>query len=121
VPARILVIDDDANLRQTLVLVLEHAGYSVTPSGCAREGLYCLQREAFDLIFLDIAMPEIDGLAFLPQLRDHYPHIPVMVLTGNTLPDPAVELLPAGVSGYLSKPVDPEHILAQVSRLTERK
>jgi len=120
-PIRILVIDDDCNLRQTLVMVLEHAGYEVTPSANALEGLCCLERQGFDLIFLDIATPEIDGLVFLPELHQRYPCIPIMILTGYVLPDPASGQLPAGVSGFLSKPVDPEHILAQVSRLTNEK
>jgi CheY-like chemotaxis protein len=115
---RILVIDDDANLRQTLALILEHAGYKVTSSASAQEGLYCLKKQLFDLIFLDIVMPGVDGLTLLPQLNQQYPQIPVMILTGNVTPDPDVEPWPAGVSGFLSKPVDPEHILAQVSKLT---
>ena len=117
-PARILVIDDDLNLRQTLVMVLEHAGYEVTPSANAFEALCCLERQGFDLIFLDIATPEIDGLAFLPELHQRYPCIPIMILMGTVLPDPATGRLPVGVSGFLSKPADPGHILAQVSRLT---
>ncbi len=120
-PARILVIDDDVNLRQTLVMVLEHAGYVVTPSASADEGLCCLEKQGFDLIFLDLAVPEFDGLALLPELRQHYPCIPVMILAGNILPDHLNGQLPAGVSGLLSKPVDPEYILAQVSRLTAGK
>jgi CheY-like chemotaxis protein len=115
---RILVIDDDANLRQTLALILEHAGYSVTASASAHEGLGCLEKQAFDLIFLDVVMPEMDGLALLPLLQLHHPHIPIMILTGNALPDPTGEQWPLGVRGFLSKPVDPEYILAQVSQLT---
>jgi DNA-binding NtrC family response regulator len=115
---RILVIDDDANLRQTLALILEHAGYKVTSSASAQEGLCCLKKQAFDLIFLDMVMPEANGLTLLPELNQHYPNIPIMVLTGNVLPDPAVEHWPTGVRGFLSKPVDPERILAQVSQLT---
>ncbi len=120
-PARILVIDDDVNLRQTLVMVLEHAGYVVTPSANANEGLGCLEKQAFDLIFLDLAAPEIDGLTLLPELHQHYPCIPVMILAGNVPPNHSGGRLPEGVSGFLSKPVDPEHILAQVSRLTNGK
>ncbi len=117
-PTRILVIDNDVNLRQTLVMVLEHAGYVVTPSANADEGLCCLERQGFDLIFLDLAAPEIDGLALLPELRQRYPYIPVMMLTETAPPAPPGGHLPAGVSGLLAKPVDPESILAQVSRLT---
>ncbi len=120
-PARILVIDDDVNLRQTLVLVLEHAGYVVTPSANANEGLGCLKKQGFDLIFLDLAAPEIDGLTLLPELRQHYPCIPVMILAGNIPPSPRSGQLPNGVSCFLSKPVDPEQILAQISRLTNGK
>ncbi len=115
---RILVIDDDANLRQTLAMVLEHAGYVVTPSASAQYGLHCLEKQAFDLIFLDISVPQTNGSALLPRLRERWPRIPVMILTGNAVPDPSSELWQPGVSGYLSKPVDPEQILAQVSKLT---
>jgi two-component system response regulator GlrR len=120
-PAKILIIDDDANLRRTLVMVLEHAGYLVTPSASAAEALCCLDQRGYDLILLDVGVPETNGLDWLPELHQRHPSIPVMLLTGNTLPDPTSAHLPAGVSGYLSKPVDPEHILAQVSRLTNEK
>ncbi len=119
--ARILIIDDDANLRQTLALVLQHAGYAVTTSCSAQEGLNCLEAHPFDLIFLDIAVPQMNGTALLPELRGRYPHIPVMILTSNLAPEPSTTLWQAGVSGYLSKPVDPEQILAQVSKLTSGK
>lgn len=119
VPVRILVVDDDANLRQTLAMVLEHAGYHVTSFASAQDGLCCLEKQAFDLIFLDLAASELDKHSLLPRLQQYYPHIPVMILTGQALPD--TELGSTGVSGYLSKPVDPEHILAHVSRLTAGK
>ena len=120
VPVRILVVDDDDNLRQTLSMLLEHAGYLVTASSSAQESLCCLENETFDLVFLDMAVPDLDQFHLLPRMRQRYPHVPVMLLTGHSLADGGLDPAHCGISGYLSKPVDPENILAHVSHLTSR-
>jgi DNA-binding NtrC family response regulator len=113
----ILIIDDDENLRRTLGLILEHAGYAVTTAANADEGLRAIREQSCDLILLDLVMPDVDGRVLLPVLRQVRPRMPVLVLTGQTLPDLEAELWKKGARGFLPKPVDPECILTQIYTL----
>jgi len=113
----ILVIDDDANLRQTLAMLLEHASYRVVTAARAAEGLAYLAQDVFDLVFLDIQMPEMNGLELLAQIRARYPRLPALILTAYPSPDASREAWAKSANGYLLKPIDPEKILAQVRAL----
>ncbi len=110
----ILVIDDDPNLCHTLALILTRAGYLVTATVRAREALQCLQSGVYDLVFLDLRMPDIDGLALLPEIHRSYPEMPVVILTAHATPESTVELIRQGARDCLSKPIDPAHILARI-------
>jgi DNA-binding response OmpR family regulator len=117
----ILVIDDDDNLRHTLVIILENAGLSVTPAATGHDALCKLKQLSFDLILLDFDLLDASGRALLGVLRQLYSRTPVVVLTGQSYPNLAVELQQLGTRGCLSKPVDPECILTRVlAMLRER-
>jgi DNA-binding NtrC family response regulator len=113
----ILVVDDDFNLRQTLVIILRNAGYDVEFAESAPKGMILLQSRAFDLMILDYKMPEIDGLQLLKTVRHLRPGLPVFFLTGNGSPELEKQAMDNGVKGYLVKPVDPERILQLVRNL----
>jgi len=110
----ILIIDDDPNLCRTLALILTRAGYRVTTATHAHEALQYLQTGAYDLVFLDLKMPDIDGLTLLPEIRRCYPETPVLILTAYATPESTVEAIRRGARDYLSKPIDPGYILARV-------
>ena len=110
----ILIIDDDPNLCRTLALILTRAGYRVTTATHAYEALQYLQADAYDLVFLDLKMPDIDGLTLLPEIHRCYPEMPVLILTAYATPESTVEAIRRGARDYLSKPIDPGHILACV-------
>ena len=113
----ILVVDDDFNLRQTLVIILRNAGYDVEFAENAPKGMVLLQGRPFDLMILDYKMPEIDGMQLLKTVRNLRPDLPVFFLTGNGSPELEKQAWDNGVSGYLVKPVDPERILQLVRSL----
>ncbi len=113
----ILVVDDDLNLRQTLVIILRNAGYGVEFAEDAPKGMVLLQGRPYDLMILDYKMPGIDGLQLLKTVRNLRPELPVFFLTGNGSPELEKEALANGVRGYLVKPVDPERILQLVHSL----
>jgi len=118
----ILVIDDEPNLRRTLAAILQRAGYLVTTASTAREALENLTTGAFDLVFLDIRMPEMDGMTVLPQIRRMYPDMPVLIVTAHATLETAMQAVRQGARDYLLKPVDPEKILARVAEiLAEQK
>lgn len=115
----ILVVDDEFTLRYTLSLILQRAGYNVKAAIDGREILKELQQEKFDLIILDIAMPEKDGIAVLSEIQQHYPHIPVVMLTAYPSSDTMHEARSYGARDYLVKPISPEKVLAVVRKVFE--
>jgi DNA-binding response OmpR family regulator len=110
----ILVVDDEQNLRFTLSAILQEKGYFVTTAASGEEALELLSAIQYDLMFLDLKMPGLDGMEVLAKIQATCPDMPVLILTANTSLDTAVETLRRGAAGYLLKPVDPEQILSRV-------
>ncbi len=118
----ILIIDDEPNLRRSLSLILQRAGYTVTTAADAAEALHLLQAGAYDLTFLDIKLPDQNGIQLLPRLRELYPDMPVLILTAHATLDTAIGAVRLGARDYLLKPIDPDAILTRVRGiLTEGK
>jgi len=118
----ILVIDDEPNLRRSLGLILQRAGYNITTAANASEALHLLQSGAYDLTFLDIKLPDQNGIVLLPQIKELYPEMPILILTAHATLDTAIEAVRLGARDYLLKPIDPENILTRVSSiLSEHK
>lgn len=118
----ILVIDDEPNIRRSLSMILQRAGYTITTVGTAAEALQLLQAGAFDLTFLDIKLPDQNGIQLLPQIRELYAEMPVLILTAHATLDTAIGAVRLGARDYLLKPIDPEVILQRVSTiLSEQK
>src|SRR4030043_687191 len=92
----ILVIDDEPNLRRSLGLILQRAGYNITTAANASEALHLLQSGAYDLTFLDIKLPDQNGIVLLPQIKELYPDMPVLILTAHATLDTAIEAVRAG-------------------------
>jgi DNA-binding response OmpR family regulator len=118
----ILIIDDEPNLRRSLGLILQLAGYTITTAANAAEAIQLLQAGAYDLAFLDIKLPDQNGIQLLPKIKDLYPDMPVLILTAHATLDTAIEAVRLGARDYLLKPIDPENILSRVnSILSEHK
>jgi EAL domain-containing protein (putative c-di-GMP-specific phosphodiesterase class I) len=111
---RILIVDDEAILREVYTGFLAAGGYLVESAGGGKEALDLLGRERFDLILTDIAMPDMDGLQLLRAVRERDLDIPVVLVTGNPNVQTAVEALEQGALRYLLKPVS-EEALRQVA------
>jgi len=118
----ILIIDDEPNLRRSLGLILQRAGYIITTAANAAEALHLLHAGAYDLTFLDIKLPDQNGLQLLPQIKELYPDMPILILTAHATLDSAIGAVRLGARDYLLKPIDPEGILSRVdSVLSEQK
>ncbi len=113
----ILLIDDEENLRRTLALILKRAGYQVNTAATVMEARQRLAASTYDLTFLDLKLPDADGLTLLPELRSRFPSMPVLVLTAHDKLDAAIEAVRQGARDYLLKPVDPPLILQRVKAL----
>jgi DNA-binding NtrC family response regulator len=113
----ILIIDDEENLRRTLALILKREGYTVTTAANVGEARGLLQAESYDLAFLDLKLPDVNGLAFLPELRSDFPDMPVLILTAHDKLESATEAVRKGARDYLLKPVDPPMIVQRVKEV----
>lgn len=114
---RILIVDDEANLRHTVARVLQRAGFEVTTAASGKEGLTLLSQQAFDLIYMDIRMPDMNGLETLQAISATYPKIPVILFTGQPDLNSAVSALRQGALDYLQKPLKPELIIERAKTI----
>lgn len=108
--ARILVVDDEADVRTGLEKLLKRMGYAVKTAASAEEADNWLQTERFDLMLLDIELPRMKGTEFLGWSLSRDPEMPVIMLTGLDSPDLAVRCIDSGARTYLVKPIEAEFL-----------
>lgn len=124
--AKILIIDDERAIRNTLKEILEFEGYTVDVAENGRAGLDRALTGAYDLIFTDIKMPELDGLEFLSHYRagmaeQNSEEAPVVVITGHGSVDTAVDALKGGAFDFIQKPLDLNRLLLTTKHALEHK
>ncbi len=118
--ARLLVVDDDPDVRDSLGRALRSAGYSVTAVSNGSDALDAVARSPVDLIVLDVLMPVLDGFEVCRRLRERGDRTPVLVLTARYAVDDRVTGLEAGADDYLVKPFALRELLARVQALLRR-
>jgi two-component system nitrogen regulation response regulator NtrX len=104
--SRILVIDDESAIRDSLKMTLEYAGYEFIGAATGQEGLALAEREAPDIVLLDIKMPGMDGMDVLSRLRQMSETIPVVMISGHGTTSTAVEAIKRGAADFLDKPFE---------------
>jgi adenylate cyclase len=114
--AHILVVDDDADVRRMLQILLTNAGYRVSLAATGEEALAYLELVTPDLVLLDVALPGVDGCQVMEHIKSNpdRPFIPVILVTGHSDPQSKVAALDAGADDFLVKPVDLAELLARV-------
>jgi two-component system, NtrC family, response regulator AtoC len=117
---RILVVDDDAALRDSLALLLAAEGYEVVTAADAPSALACLETPV-DVVLCDVRMPGMDGLELLPELIRRLPGAPVLLMSAYGSGDLAVEALKRGAFDYLAKPFQPAEVILAIKKARERE
>lgn len=117
---RILVVEDDESLRLALADNLGSEGYHVESVGLGREALERLRTSVFDLVVLDLMLPDTDGYAICRKIREGGPMPPVLMLTARTLEEDLVRGFAAGADDYLGKPYRLRELLARTKALLRR-
>lgn len=115
-PPRVVVIDDDRLVRDSMCVYLEDIGYHVVPAASAREGLNCCRDEHPDVVLCDLRMPDMDGLQVLEILTREQPQMPVIVISGAGIITDVVEALRLGAIDYLVKPISDMAVLEHAVR-----
>ncbi|HEX6939322.1 MAG TPA: sigma-54 dependent transcriptional regulator [Longimicrobiales bacterium] len=112
--AAILVVDDEANIRRMVARLLEAEGYRVREAAEGRAAVAAVEEEEPDVVLLDLAMPELDGLAALRALRERRPELPVVMMSGRATLGDAVQATKAGAFHFIEKPLNPEAVLLTI-------
>lgn len=121
-PVRLLLVEDEAHLAAGLKLNFELEGYEVSAATSGREaGRLLLDPVGFDVIVLDVMLPDIDGFTLCQKLRDSGNRTPILMLTARDSVDDRVEGLTAGADDYLTKPFDLAELLARVTSMLRRR
>jgi two-component system nitrogen regulation response regulator NtrX len=118
---RILVIDDESAIRNSLKMTLEYEGYDVTLGATGEEGVKLIEREAPDLVFLDIKMPGMDGLEVLQKLKHLTDTTPVVVISGHADIRTAVDATRLGAFDFIEKPLERERVLVTVRNAVDSR
>ena len=116
----ILLVEDEENLQDTLKLNFEMEGYEVTSAYDGAEALKALHNEYFDLIILDVMLPEIDGITVCENIRLFNSEIPILILSAKNNSADRVIGLKKGADDYLTKPFDLEELLIRVNKLINK-
>src|SRR6202000_227551 len=119
--ARILVIDDEAAIRDSLEVLLTLEGYNGKMASSGGQALRILDLDPFDLILLDLALPGRTGLELLPLIKERQPETPVIMITAYGTVDNVVEAVRAGAENFVQKPWDNEKLLADIRSAVARR
>ncbi|GIU12205.1 sigma-54-dependent Fis family transcriptional regulator [Shewanella sp. c952] len=118
---RLLLVEDDASLREALLDTLMLAQYDCVDVESAEAGILALKNDRFDMVISDVQMEGIGGLGLLNYLQQHHPKVPMLLMTAYATIDNAVNAMKLGAVDYLAKPFSPEVLLNQVSRYLPAK
>jgi two-component system alkaline phosphatase synthesis response regulator PhoP len=116
----ILLVEDEENLQEALKLNLELEGYEITSAYDGAEALKAVQKEYFDLIILDVMLPELDGIVVCETIRLNDPDIPILILSAKNSSADRVLGLKKGADDYLTKPFNLEELLLRVNKLIRK-
>ena len=116
---RVLIVDDEKLSREFLAHATEALGYEAHAVSSGAMALKALQEDSFDLVFTDLRMPEMDGLALVERLQAEHPEVPTVVVTAHGSIDDAVKALRLGASDFLMKPCSPETLSMVIDRISQ--
>lgn len=117
---KILVIDDEAIVRTSCQRTLAPEGYDVRLATNGREGIAFMEKEKFSLVLLDLKMPDMDGIEVLNKIKTAWPDTKVVMVTGYSTVDTAVQALRLGAYNFIEKPFTPDTLLSAVKEVFEK-
>jgi len=121
IKGKVLVVDDESDIRESLELLLASEGYAVELAQNAGEGLQKMESQPYDLVLLDLMMPDRSGMEVLQEVRARDQETPIFMITAYGSVEAAVQALKYGASDYFSKPWDNEKLLIEIDRMIARR
>jgi len=117
----LLLVDDEADFRATLVKRLGKRGIAVQEADCGPAGLQVLEQQTVDVVVLDVKMPGMSGIDVLHRIKDRFSKIEVILLTGHSDTSDGIEGIKSGAFDYLTKPIEFEHLLEKIKQACEKR
>jgi two-component system NtrC family response regulator len=112
--ARILVVDDDENIRKVLATILEEEGYTVDEAEDAKKAIEKTKRNVYNLALIDIRLPDMEGIELLTKMKETVPRMRKIIITGYPTLQNAIEAVNRGADAYILKPFDMDKVLATI-------
>ena len=109
--ARVLIIDDDENIRKVLIAILEDEGYIVESVGTGKEAIQATGKNFYNIALIDVRLPDIEGIELLTKIRATTPRIRKIIITGYPTLQNAMEAVNRGADAYIMKPFEVEKVL----------
>src|SRR3990170_852760 len=116
---RILIVEDDPQMRQGLAEMLGDVGYKVTAVGSGSEAIAKIKKQEFDVVLTDLVMPNVSGIEVLKEIKRHRPEIHVIMITAFATIESAVQAMKEGASDYVSKPFKIDEVQITIKRVIE--
>jgi len=113
--ARILIVDDDETIRKSLATVLKEKGYLIETAESGREAISKSEKDAYNLAFIDIRLPDMDGVQLLTAMKETTPKMVKIIITGYPSLQNAIEAVNKGADGYIVKPIKMDELLTMIT------
>lgn len=117
----LLVVEDERVTRHRVQRMVETAGYEVTSAANGREALTTIDSKRFDIVLLDIWLPDMNGFEILKQISERHPSVRVIVMTADDTPQTLLDAVRGAAYAFIAKPVDPDALLSVLGKAAERK
>jgi DNA-binding NtrC family response regulator len=118
---RILIVDDDENIRKVLVAILEDKGYAVESAETAKDAVEKSKRKFYNLALIDIRLPDMEGIELLTRIKDTTPKMRKIIITGYPTLQNAVDAVNKGADAYIVKPFDVEKVLDTIDQQLKKQ
>ena len=113
---KILIVDDDRVVLASCRRILESEGYAVNLTSSAKEAIQMLEKKKFDLLLVDVIMPEYDGMYLIGNVRENLPHLPILVMSGYPTPETISSGMRMGATHFIPKPFTPDELIKAVHK-----
>ncbi|MCD6445973.1 response regulator [Candidatus Bathyarchaeota archaeon] len=119
--SRILIVDDDENIRKVLTKILEDEGYLVEAVGTAKEAIKITKKKFYNLALIDIRLPDMEGVKLLTKIKDTVPKMRKIIITGYPTINNAIEAVNKGADAYILKPFNVDDVLKIISEQLKKQ
>ena len=119
--ARILVVDDDENIRKVLITILEEEGYNVASAETAQRAIEMTEKETYNVALIDVRLPDMEGIELLTKMKDTTPKMRKIIITGYPTLQNAIEAVNRGADAYIMKPFNMDRVLATIKEQLKKQ